>query len=448
MERNTEDLTVGNIRFHLKRMIIPASIAFLCHTIYNMTDAFFASLLGTEAQAGLAFSFPIYFILLSCCIGVGQSVTANIGNALGIKRPKRAAHLLVQSNYLAIGTAFFLWLLIVPQIPYLIEIMGGQGDAKQYAEDYSTIILLGCPFMLWSTLANSALQAVGNTRSMRNVHIFAVFLNIILNPILMFGLLGMPALGIKGLALATIISQLVGCLYLAKQTIKIEFISHWHLRFIVPSLIHLWLLVRQSIAPTARMLGIGGFFFIITATVGALDVSAVAAYGIALRIEQLFLLPTISLEIALLSFASQNLAAHKYKRTTLAYDESLRYGMILMSLGGGMMLFGGYFFMSLFTDDETVRQHGTYYLCIAAAVGMLYVVINTAGAVLLGAHQIKNIMIVSVMRLIIIPTLFIGLFIHILDGGVTEIWIVILLSNIWAAWWTDKKCRLLLKSGR
>jgi len=95
------DLTQGNIKKQLISMAVPAGIGMLFYTLYNVVDTFYAGLISTEALAGLAISFPVYFILLAFAVGFGQGTTALVSNLLGAKKEEDAIHLHPITNYFA-----------------------------------------------------------------------------------------------------------------------------------------------------------------------------------------------------------------------------------------------------------------------------------------------------------------------------------------------------------
>lgn len=433
------DLTGSGIRAHIRRMAIPAATGFFCYTLFNMTDTFYAGYIDTAAQSALAFSFPPYFILLSFCVGIGQGVTAQLANALGKRRHARATYLFAQGLLLAAAVACGIWLLLLPLTEQIIALLGGSGRSGTWAVSYSRLIYAGAPLFLLTFLLNSALQAAGNTTAFRNSLLAAALLNIVLDPLLMFGWFGLPPLGVAGVALATLLTQAVSAVYLLLVLRRTVFAQRWRRVFLRPRRRILLTLSQQSAAPTGRMLGIGLFFFLVTAFLGWLDEDAVAAYGIALRIEQLFLLPTIGLEVALLAYAGQNLAAGNRLATRSAYRLCLRYGLLCMGLGAVLMVSLGKWLIALFNAEEAVVQHGYHYLLAASAVGPLYLFVNMGGAVLMGALRTFAIAVASLLRLLLLPLLFFWLLAVHFGWGTLGIWMGIVLANLPAAWWMHRR---------
>ena len=440
------DLTGGNIRANIRGLALPAATGFFFHTLYNMTDTFYAGFISTQAQSALTFSFPLYFILLSLGIGTGQAVTAHVANAIGKKRLARAAYFFSQGLVLAGGICLFIWLVLIPLTDSLVIALGAQGDARGWAGDYSRIIYAGAPLFLLTFILNSALQATGNTTAFRNSVIATALLNIVLDPLFIFGWFGLPTFGVPGIALATLVAQAIGGGYLLLVFARTVLAARWRHLFLYPRRRILLLLLKQAAAPTGRMLAIGLFFLLVTAFLGRLSDEAVAAYGIALRIEQMFLLPTIGLEVALLAYAGQNISIGQRRQTRSVYYLCLRYGLFCAAGGAALFILFGQFLIGLFNDSPTVITYGYYYLVIAAAgCGPLYLLINLGGAVLMGALRTLDIAIVSALRLLVLPLLFFWLLAQQFDLGVYGIWLGIVFANAPAAWWMHRRCLHILK---
>lgn len=430
----------GGVHAHIRRLAAPAAVGLFGQTLFNMTDTFYAGYISTAAQSALGFAFPPYFILLSFCIGIGQATTARTADALGAGRRARAACFIGQGAVLAGFVCLFVWLFLLPFAGEIVSLLGATGEEHRLATLYSSILYAGAPLFLAVFLLNGALQAVGNTRAFRNAVLLSVALNVLLDPMLMFGWFGLPALGLGGVAVATLLAQLFGILYLLRAFAGKAAASRWRWVFLRPRPPLLLRLAKQAIAPLGRMLCIGAGFFIITGFLGRFNADAVAAYGIALRVEQMFLLPTIGLEVALLAYAGQNFGAGQPRHVRAAYWLCLRYGMLLMGVSAAVLIFGGRFLIGAFNDSESVLAYGRGYLFAAAAVGPFYVFLNAAGAVLMGALRTIDIAVISVLRLVLLPLAFFWLFAVAAGLGVNGVWLGIFLANVAPAIWLHRRC--------
>lgn len=447
------DLSSGGIAAHIRRLATPAAVGLFCQTLYNITDTFYAGYLGTQAQAALSFSFPLYFILLSCSVGLSQALTARVAKSVGGRRLARGCCFAVQGALLAVFIGAILWLVLLglSLLQPMLNLLGASGDARVMALEYILPIFYAAPVFLLLFVFGGALQAVGDTRAYRNSVIGAALLNIVLDPLLMFGWFGLPALGVAGIGLATVISNALSAAYLLWVLSRTVLAKRWRWFFLRPRIAKVSALLADAITPTARMFAIGAGFFITTGFLGVLDSAAVAAYGIALRVEQLFLLPLIGMEMAMLAFAGQNFGAQKPERIWQAARMMARAGFIFTFFGALILIFGGMLLMAAFNDDAEVINYGRYYLFVAAAAGPLYFVMNISGAVLLAGRRPRPIFIVSIIRLLILPPLLYWFFAMYLQMGVNGVWLGVWLAQIIPALWLRAQAKKLLtdcQSGR
>ena len=431
----------------IRRLAIPAAIGLFCQTLYNVTDTFFAGLISTQAQAALAFSFPLFFFQLSLCIGLGQALTARIAHALGAKRLSRATLFVGQGIVLAVLISLCMWLL-TPMIPSIVLVLGASDETALWAAHYTAIIYWGAPLFLLSFVIKGALQAVGNTTAFRNAVIASIFLNLVLDPLLMFGAWIIPALGVVGIALATLISQLMVLLYLFYALTLTIIARRWRWQYLIPHPSCLRVITRQMVAPTGQMLGESFCFFTVVFFLGRLNNTAVAAYGIALQVEEIIFLPLIGLEIALLAISGQSLSAGRMDQARAVYRLCLRYGIWCAVLGGTFLVVVGPFIIRGFNQDPIVGMHARYYLLAAAATSFFYVVTYMSTALLMAALRVADVIVVSVVRLLILPPMLFYLLAIVAGLGTQGVWWGIFLSNLVPAWWLRRRCLKLFKEGR
>ncbi len=207
------DLTKDPIPGLVRKIAVPASIGFFFNTMYNVVDTFFAGFISTDALAALSISFPVFFIIIAMGSGISQGGTALIANALGEKDQAKAHHTCVQCLSFGAFFAVALTALGLLSAPMLFQILGASGEYLEIALDYINLILCGTLFIVIQSIANACLNAQGDTKTYRNVLIASFFLNCVLDPWFMYGGLGIPSMGIKGIALATIMIQFLGMLY-------------------------------------------------------------------------------------------------------------------------------------------------------------------------------------------------------------------------------------------
>ena len=219
------DLSKGSLKTHFKNISIPASIGFLFNTFYNVVDSIFAGRLGTDQLAGMAISFPIFFLIISISSVLGNGTTAL--SAISIGENDRKGFNTLAKNAILLGLIFGIIIPILSPIylPFLFGLSGASGTVLQIGIEYTTTILFGSMFFILNNVLAGILNAQGLTKPFRNYLIGGFLLNILLDPMFMYGWFGLPAMGVSGVALATVIIQFFGNIYLAYYVIKSSFFT-------------------------------------------------------------------------------------------------------------------------------------------------------------------------------------------------------------------------------
>ena len=374
-------LTKDPIWFLLRKVTIPASVGSLFQTFYNLVDTWFAGKISAEAISAIAKSFPIYFTIIAVGVGIGAATNAMIGNSIGEKKERVASMYIAQSLIFALVISLLVTIFGLNASNFLLGVMGSDTAGIALTREYLDIIFYGTFIVLIQISLNGTLNAQGDTKSYRNVLIFSFFLNIFLNPLFIWGYGIVPAFGIAGLAIATVISQLIGTIYLAYKVNNCKIREYLKLVCFIPKFEYLNPLTRQSVPVMFSMLFIGVGIFNILYFIGQFGDLATAGYGAALRVEQVFLLPVIGLNTAVLSIGGQNFGAKAFNRIRELYKKALFFGCSFMVVAGIILFFGAEFFVSLFTDNQEAVKHGAIYLKVAALIGPIYPVFFITTAV-------------------------------------------------------------------
>ena len=374
-------LTKDPIWFLLRKVTIPASVGSLFQTFYNLVDTWFAGKISAEAISAIAKSFPIYFTIIAVGVGIGAATNAMIGNSIGEKKERVASMYIAQSLIFALVVSLLVTIFGLNASNFLLGVMGSDTAGIALTREYLDIIFYGTFIVLIQISLNGTLNAQGDTKSYRNVLIFSFFLNIFLNPLFIWGYGIVPAFGIAGLAIATVISQLIGTIYLAYKVNNCKIREYLKLVCFIPKFEYLNPLTRQSVPVMFSMLFIGVGIFNILYFIGQFGDLATAGYGAALRVEQVFLLPVIGLNTAVLSIGGQNFGAKAFNRIRELYKKALFFGCSFMVVAGIILFFGAEFFVSLFTDNQEAVKHGAIYLKVAALIGPIYPVFFITTAV-------------------------------------------------------------------
>ena len=412
------DLNKDPIRQLLRKLAIPASVGMFFNTMYYVVDNFYAGMLSSTALAGISLAAPIYFMGLAISIGVGQGANALVGNALGAGDQQQAEKIAGHAISFAWITALIVGLVILILAPQLFATMGAEGDYTDDALRYLTIILPTLVFLAHGMAANGILNSLGDTVSFRNSLFVAFLANIILDPLLMFGF----GWGVYGLATATALTQLGSAIYLTLKVRQSKLGRSLTPTNLIPSWLYYSPLLRQSLPASMNMFLIALGSIVITAAVAQFGEDAVAGLGVALRIEQLVLLPTVGLNIAVLSIVSVNFGGKQYQRMTKVATDSITIGITIMIVSGAMLFIFAPSLLSLFTDNAAVINVGTGYLRVEAIVLPAYVISFISGAVLQGMKRPIIPLYFNIVRQIILPLSFIAIALNILNTSIFGVW--------------------------
>ena len=426
------DFTSAHIPALIRKLAVPASVGFIFNTLFNVVDTYWGGKISTSALAAMGLTFPVFFIILSMGIGMGTGTTALISQSLGAGRHDEADKYGFQAISFSIINAVLLTIIGLRIAPSLFLILGATNEYLDIAVQYMNIILYGTVFFLMNSILNSLLTARGDTKTYRNYLIIGFFLNVILDPWFMYGGLGFPKLGIRGIALSTVLIQAFGTIYMISITRKRKIFEHARFDDFIPRRRHFVALFGQGFPASLNMLTVAIGIFVITYFASQFGKEAVAAYGIATRIEQIALLPTIGLNIAALTLAGQNMGAGLPGRVFESWKLNIRYGLMIILIGVIAVSLFARQLMQAFTADISVIDIGAEYLHVAVLFFFAYVFLNISVSTLQGMKKPLYAIFVGAYRQFLVPLpLFLFLAIY-LGWGTKGIWWGIFVAN-WSA---------------
>lgn len=416
------DLTSAPIPLLIRRLAIPAGTGFFFNTMFNVVDTWYGGKLSTTALAAMSLSFPVFFIILSCGNGISTGTTTLIGNALGHGDHQEAETYIHQSLSFTLANTVFITILGLLLSPFIFRFMGAEGEYLQLSLSYMNVIFYGSIFFMLNFVMGAILNARGSTIPYRNFLVAGFFLNLGLDPWLMYGGLGIPPLGLPGIGLATVLVHALGNIYLFNHVFSTTTKTSFSWRELIPSWHHYRELARQGFPAALNMMTVSLGIFIITWFVGRYGQEAVAAYGIATRIEQIALLPVMGLNISTLALTAQNFGARRTDRIRQVLAISLRYGFIMASAGTLAALIFTSQLMGFFTSDQAVIDSGVRFLKIEAFVFPAYVLLYICVSAMQGIKQPLFALWIGLYRQIVAPAAVFQLLTTVLSWGIVGIW--------------------------
>nr|WP_268245048.1 MATE family efflux transporter [Alteromonas halophila] len=391
-------------------MTIPMILGMVMMMSFGLIDTFFVSLLGTDQLAAISFTFPVTFTVISLNIGLGIGTSAVIGKLQGKGEITQAR--LFGSGSLTLA---FILVSVLAAVGYVLmtpifTLLNASDNLMPYIHDYMGIWYFSSVFLSLPMVGNSILRACGDTRTPSIIMAAGGGLNALLDPLFIFGLGPVPAMGIQGAALATLIAWLIGASY-------ILYLLAIKRKLILPRLLSLPELKESGRevlriglpAAGANMLTpiAGGIMTAVVANYGA---EAVAAWGVGNRLESIASIVILAMSMTLPPFISQNFGADKPKRVEDAYALTMKFILIWQLLVYLIMLLLSSFIADVFAKEQQVASLIQLFLMIVPlGYGLQGVVILTNSS-LNAMHNPMLALLLSIIRLFVffVPVSVIG----------------------------------------
>jgi putative MATE family efflux protein len=359
-------LLEGPIRPHLVRLGLPMAIGIALIVATNLTDTFFVSRLGEAELTAMSFTFPIEGLVLSIAMGLSVGATATIARAIGSGDSELAARLTTHACGLAMLVVAAVSLGGLATQDQLARALGAPDAVAALLQDYMTVWYAGAVFLVVPLVGNGAMRADGDATTPMWIMAGAALANLALDPVLIFGLGPIPALGMRGAAIATVLARafvLVVTLVILRRRGRLDL----HL----PSMTELWSSWRRILAvgvPAAVSNALPPIATsLLTAIIARFGPDAVAAFGVASRVEGLVLIPALALGAAMTPFVGQNWGGHQELRVGQGLLLARRF-VILWGLGAWVVVgLLGRHIGRVFSDHPETLDHLELYLWIVPA---------------------------------------------------------------------------------
>jgi len=360
---NRLDLTEGPIFKTLVKLAVPVTVSMVLFTVYLLVDLYFVGRLGPEAVAALSISSNAFFIHLGFSTILGTGGMALIAQAFGRKEYGHAARVFKQSLLVALVIGIIEAVTGFLLAPAYIEFFGGTGKSLQWGIEYFKIFSISFLFMLLLYVIGNCFRGMGDTKTPMMIMLQANVLNMVLDPILIFGWLGLPALGVRGAAIASLISQFYGLgiygylIFVRGSHLNIK--GKWHFD---PQIIKQSLLIGIPAGMNHFLLAAN--LLITYRVISIYGTAALASVGIGFRILQSIYIPVIAVASAMAAIVGQNYGARKLSRITGTLWRAWLVSMIFMIGCTAICLLYPKFLIGIFSNNSDVVYFGVIYLRI------------------------------------------------------------------------------------
>lgn len=383
---NQQDFTKGSIGVAAFLLAVPMVLEMAMESVFAVVDIFFVSALGFEAVTVVGLTEAVLTILYAVAIGLSMGVTAMVARRIGEGDPEKANEVAGQALWIGFFVAMFVAAIGLSFAEDILRLMGAEDAVLEMGKNYTLIMLCGSITILYLFLINAIFRGAGDaTIAMRSLWL-ANGINIVLDPILIFGLGPFPEMGVTGAAVATTIGRGIGVIYqlyhLRGHASRIK-VSLQHLR---PALSLMFDLLKVSLGGILQFLIATASWVVLVRIVSTYGSAAVAGYTIAIRVIIFTILPAWGMANAVATLVGQNLGAGKPDRAEESVWKVARYNVYFMLIVAALFIGFAEFIIGFFTSDPLVIEYGVNCLRFIAygygfyGVGMIVVqAFNGAG---------------------------------------------------------------------
>ncbi|MCB0699414.1 MAG: MATE family efflux transporter [Chitinophagales bacterium] len=367
-----KEYTTGSIDRAIFMLSIPMILEMSMESLFALADAFFVSRLGTDAIATVGLTESLLFVVYSLAIGVSMGTTAVVARRTGEKNKDGAAHAGMQAIYIGVALSILIGIVGIVFAKDLLKLMGGSPELIEENYLYTVILLGSNVVILLLFLINGIFRGAGDASiAMRSLWL-ANLLNIVLDPLLIYGLGPIEGMGLKGAAIATAIGRGTGVLYQiyhlykGKGMIKV---LRKHMGIDVPIIGNL---LRLSLGGTAQFLIASASWIFLVRIIAKFGSNAIAGYTIGIRMIGFTILPAWGMSNAAATLVGQNLGAKQPERAEQSVWRTAFFNMIfLVSVAIVFTIFAPWI-IGIFSTEPEVLKYGIECLRYVCAGYLFY----------------------------------------------------------------------------
>jgi putative MATE family efflux protein len=410
-------------------LMAPLTLSTSVHVLYEVADTFWLSILGKEALSVPVVSWPYPDILVAVAFGLAASASSLVGQYTGAGRYGEAREAAGTILSLTLAVTVPGSLAVAATASYYLDVIGVPEEVKPLALDYLVLLALGVPLAALMFIYNSSVSALGDTRTPMKIGLAATVVNAILDPILIFGLLGLPALGVLGAAIATLVARCVAAAYAVAGLATGAHGLRLRLRDLVPRRRYLRLVARISLPVVAERVALTLGFIVMASIVAGLGTVVLAAYAIgqvALAVDHVISMP---LARAVSIVVAQSLGAGMVERARRAAATGAKLVVALVGAYTAILLAMAEAFVSIFAREEAVAQVATQMVWLFGPSILGFSLLILSYAVARGSGHTGLVSALGIARLWLLRIPLCYLLAYVVGMGATGLWLGMAVSN-------------------
>ena len=386
LKGGNQDYTTGSIGVAAFILAVPMVLEMLMESVFAITDIFFVSGLGAQAVAVVGLTEAVLTLLYAIAVGLSMSVTAMIARRYGEKEYEQANDVAGQTLWIGMAVALVVGFVGLNYADDILRLMGGDEGLVAAGRSYTTIMLTGSITILYLFLINAIFRGAGDASiAMRSLWL-ANGINIVLDPLLIYGIGPFPEMGLTGAAVATNIGRGIGVCYQLYYLFGLNGRIQIHLQHLLLKLAIIKRLLSLSVFGVLQFIISTASWIALVRIVSTYGPEATAGYTIAIRIFIFIILPAWGLSNAVATLVGQNLGAEKPDRAEQSVRRIAKYNIIYMVSVAVILLVFANPLIRVFTADPEVIAYGVDCLRLISlgngffAIGMILIqAFNGAG---------------------------------------------------------------------
>ena len=415
-------------------LAVPIIFANFLQTAYQITDTFWVGRLGTAAVASVSISFPIVFLLVSFGGGLVTAGAVLVAQYKGAENSKAVDHIVSQTMLLVLVVSTVIAVIGYFSSPFLIKLMGANSEVFSGAVSYLKVSFIGMVCLFIYRVFQSLMRGVGKVKAPAFIVLGTVFLNLILDPLFIFGYGFIPAYGITGAAISTVLTEgiacIIGIVLLLKGTYQIKL----HLNDLTPDTHLLKKMFKigfpASIEQSARAFGM----IVMTFLVASFGTVALAAYGIGGRILGFVIIPALGLSVSTSTLVGQNIGAKKIWRAEKTAWLGAYIGFFALTFVGIILFIFASQISTFFVpgETETIKMSALFIKIMSLSFGFIGIQMAFNGAFRASGNTVTSMMLslLSLWLLRFPLAFFLSKYTHMAEMG---IWFAFPVANVVSA---------------
>lgn len=394
-----KDLTTGSLAGNIFRLAGPMTVGMFLHSFYSMADAFWLGRLSKLALASQTVCWPFMFLAFAVGMGFGTAGTTLVSQYTGADRPEEAELAAGQTMLLLVALTASVALPVIALAPHLLWLVNAPENTVPDAILYLRIMMLGMPLVGFIVAYGAALRGLGDTLTVVMIGAVAVMLNIVMDPLLIFGLGPFPELGVAGAGVASVLARLVEafvCLLVMRT-------GRAGLRVHVRDLRPEWSILRRLVkvgAPVAVNRGSDSVgFAVFQAIINSLGTTVIAAFRIGFSIIRLFNMPAFAVATAAAPIVGQALGARKRRLARRTVWTSTGFVAVAMFVPLVLVMSGGQYVARFFVDSQEVAMEARRFFHVVPASSYVYGVLTVLLSAFYGSGHTRPALAIGILRL-------------------------------------------------